>query len=175
MIRPNKKIKSCRLTIIKAQENIKKTLTICSIRKFISPFLNVQTTNNLSNLFPGQDQAEYYLLGPRIILITALYSTFLQTINPLFPPLESWPHKNNFADSWWTRLITFLLYPLQEDFLNYTRVSVKLNCSSKYFIQNNSEVNSNPYSSVLQESPAKYGLLRFKFPKVTYRDTELSN
>ena len=54
-------------------------------------------------------------------------------------------------------------------------MSVKLNYSSKYFIQNNSEVNSNPYFLVLQESPAKYGLLPFKFPKVTYRDTELSN
>ena len=54
-------------------------------------------------------------------------------------------------------------------------MSVKLNYSSKYFIQNNSECNSNPYFLVLQESPAKYGLLPFKFPKVTYRDTELSN
>ena len=54
-------------------------------------------------------------------------------------------------------------------------MSVKLNYSSKYFIENNSEVNSNPYSLVLQEIPAKYGLLRFKFPKITYRDTELRN
>ena len=113
------------LTIIKAQENIKKPLKICSIRKFISPFLNVQNTNNLSNLFPGQTQAEYYRLGPRIILIMALYSISLQTINPLFPPLESWPHKSTFTAVplvWWARWITFPLYPLQENFLNYTRV-----------------------------------------------------
>ena len=39
-----------------------------------------QITNNLSNL---QAQAEYYLVGPNIILM-ALYS-----INSLFPPFES--------------------------------------------------------------------------------------
>ena len=64
------------LTIIKAQENI------------------AQNTNNLSNLFHGQAQAEYYLVGSNIILM-ALYS-----INSLFP--------------------TFLLYPLLENVLNYT-------------------------------------------------------
>ena len=53
------------LTIIKAQEKI------------------AQNTNNLSNLFHGQAQAEYYLVGPNIILM-ALYS-----INSLFPPFES--------------------------------------------------------------------------------------
>ena len=53
------------LTITKAQEKI------------------AQNTNNLSNLFHGQAQAEYYLVGPNIILM-ALYS-----INSLFPPFES--------------------------------------------------------------------------------------
>ena len=54
--------KSFTLTLIKAQEKI------------------AQNTSNLSNL---QAQAEYYLVGPNIILI-ALYS-----INSLFPPFES--------------------------------------------------------------------------------------
>ena len=68
--------KSFTLTIVKAQEKI------------------AQNTNNLSNLFHGQAQAEYYLVGSNIILM-ALYS-----INSLFP--------------------TFLLYPLLENVLNYT-------------------------------------------------------
>ena len=34
-----------------------------------------QNANNLSNLFHGQAQEEYYVLGPNIILI-ALYSIF---------------------------------------------------------------------------------------------------
>ena len=57
--------KSFILTIIKAQEK------------------TAQNTNNLLNLFHGQAQAEYYLLGPNIILM-ALYS-----INSLFPHFES--------------------------------------------------------------------------------------
>ena len=63
--------KSFTLTIIKAQEKI------------------AQNTNNLSNLFHGQAQAEYYLVGPNIILM-ALYS-----INSLFPPFESWLHRTS--------------------------------------------------------------------------------
>ena len=70
--------KSFSWTIIKAQEKI------------------AQNTSNLSNL---QAQAEYYLVGPNIILM-ALYS-----INSLFPPFESWlhrtsilPHKQCFSD-----------------------------------------------------------------------------
>ena len=35
-----------------------------------------QNKNNLSNLFHGQAQAEYYLIGSNIILM-ALYSIFL--------------------------------------------------------------------------------------------------
>ena len=73
--------KSITLTIIKAQEKIS------------------QNTNNLSNLFHGQAQAEYYLVGPNIIFM-ALYS-----INSLFPPFESrlqrtsnLPHKQCFSD-----------------------------------------------------------------------------
>ena len=53
------------LTIIKAQGNI------------------AQITNNLSNLFHGQAQAEYYLVGSNIILMA------LDSINSLFPPFES--------------------------------------------------------------------------------------
>ena len=41
-----------------------------------------QNTNNLSNLFRGQAQAEYFLIDPNIIPM-ALYS-----INLLFPPFE---------------------------------------------------------------------------------------
>ena len=41
---------------------------------------------------------------------------------------------------------------------------VKLNYSSKYFIQNN------PHSLFLQESPTKDGLLSFKLPKLTRTD-----
>ena len=47
--------KSFTLTIIKAQEK------------------NAQNTNNLSNLFHVQAEAEYYLVGPNIIMM-ALYS-----------------------------------------------------------------------------------------------------
>ena len=57
--------KSFTLTIIKAQEKI------------------AQNTNNLSNIFHGQAQAEYYLVGSNIILM-ALYS-----INSLSRPFES--------------------------------------------------------------------------------------
>ena len=66
MVCPSYK-KGFTLTTIKAQEEI------------------AQNTNNLSNLFHdhGQAQAEYYLVGPNIILM-ALYS-----INSLFPPFES--------------------------------------------------------------------------------------
>ena len=49
---------------------------------------------------------------------------------------------------------------------------VELNYSSKYFIQKNAEVKNNPHSLFLQESPAKDGLLLFKFPKLTCSDTE---
>ena len=56
--------KSFTLTIIKAQEKI------------------AQNTNNLSNLFHGQAQTEYYLVAPNKILM-ALYS-----IDSLFPPSE---------------------------------------------------------------------------------------
>ena len=44
--------------MIEAQEKIEIKIKISSIRKFISLFLNVQTANNLSNLFHGQTQAE---------------------------------------------------------------------------------------------------------------------
>ena len=38
---------------------------------------NVQSTNNFSNLFHGQAQAEYYMVGLNIANSMALYSTFL--------------------------------------------------------------------------------------------------
>ena len=42
----------------------------------VSTFLNVKNTSNVSNLYHDQVQAEYYLVGPKIILM-ALYSIFL--------------------------------------------------------------------------------------------------
>ena len=50
-------------------------------------------------------------------------------------------------------------------------IKIKL-YSSKYFIQNNPEVKNNLRPLFLQESPAKDGLLLFKFLKLSYRDTE---
>ena len=70
MVCPNHK-KSFTLTIMKAQEKIAKN------------------TKNLSNLFHGQAQAEYYLVGPNRNLM-ALYF-----INSLFPPFESWLHRTS--------------------------------------------------------------------------------
>ena len=58
--------KSFTLTIIKAQEKI------------------AQNTNNLSNLFHGQAQAEYYLVGPDIILMAlAIYILLIHYFLPL--------------------------------------------------------------------------------------------
>ena len=58
----------------KSTRKDKKTFKILSIRKLISPFLNAQNTNNRSNQFHGQTQAEYYLVGPRIILMSIVYT-----------------------------------------------------------------------------------------------------
>ena len=52
---------------------------------------------------------------------------------------------------------------------------LKLNYSSKYFIQNIPEVKNNPHSLFLYESPAKDGLLPFKFFKLSCRNTELNS
>ena len=54
------------------------TLTIINAHEEIA-----QNTNNLSNLFHDHDQtqAEYYLVGPNIILM-ALYS--INSLSPLF-------------------------------------------------------------------------------------------
>ena len=53
----------------------------------ISSFLSVQNTSNLSNLFHGQTQAEYYLVGPKIVLMV-LYSIFSETISSSSLPLS---------------------------------------------------------------------------------------
>ena len=50
-------------------------------------------------------------------------------------------------------------------------IKIKL-YSSKYVIQYNPEVKNNLHSLFLQESPAKDGLLLFKFPKLNCSDTE---
>ena len=50
-------------------------------------------------------------------------------------------------------------------------IKIKL-YSSKYFIQYNPEVKHNVDPLFLQESPAKDGLLLFKYLKLSYRDTE---
>ena len=58
--------KSFALTIIEAQEE------------------TAQNTNNLSNLFHGQAQAEYYLVGPDIILMAlAIYILLIHYFLPL--------------------------------------------------------------------------------------------
>ena len=54
-------------------------------------------------------------------------------------------------------------------------MSVKLNDSSKYFIQKYPEIKNNPQYLVLQEKPTKDGLLTIKFPKLTCWDNELSS
>ena len=53
-------------------------------------------------------------------------------------------------------------------------MSVKLNYSSKYFVQNDPEVKNNAHALVLQESPAKDGLLPFELPKLICINTELN-
>ena len=50
-------------------------------------------------------------------------------------------------------------------------IKIKL-YSSKYFIQFNPEAKNNLHPLFLQESPAKDGLLLFKYLKLSYRDTE---
>ena len=43
---------------------------------------------------------------------------------------------------------------------------------TKYLIQFNLEAKNNPHPLFLQESPAKAGLLRFKYLILSYTDTE---
>ena len=50
-------------------------------------------------------------------------------------------------------------------------IKIKL-YSSKYFIQYNPEVKNNLHPLFLQESPAKDGLLQFKYLILSYTDTE---
>ena len=90
------------LTIIKAQEKI------------------AQNTNNLSNLFHGQAQAEYYLVGRNIILM-ALYSIIHYSVplnHDFTEPVIS--HTSSASLIWWTRWTIFPLYPLLKNVLNYT-------------------------------------------------------
>ena len=63
---------------------------VCPNHKKVFYFTNnkvqekiAQNTNKLSNLFHRHTQADYYLVGPNIILM-ALYC-----ISSLFPPFES--------------------------------------------------------------------------------------
>ena len=53
-------------------------------------------------------------------------------------------------------------------------IKIKL-YSSKYFIQFNPEAKNNLHHLFLQESPAKDGLLQFKYLKLSYRDTEANS
>ena len=53
-------------------------------------------------------------------------------------------------------------------------MSVKLNYSPKYFIQDNPPVKNNPDSLVPQEIPAKDCLLPFELPKLSCRNTKLN-
>ena len=50
-------------------------------------------------------------------------------------------------------------------------IKIKL-YSSKYFIQFSPEVTNNLHPLFLQDSPAEYGFLLFKYLKLSYRDTE---
>ena len=50
-------------------------------------------------------------------------------------------------------------------------IKIKL-YSSKYFIQFNPEAKNNHHPLFLQESPAKDGLILFKYLKLSYKDTE---
>ena len=50
-------------------------------------------------------------------------------------------------------------------------IKIKL-YSSKYFIKFNPEAKNNLHPLFLQESPAKYGLLQFKYLRLSYTDTE---
>ena len=45
--------------------------------------------------------------------------------------------------------------------------------SSEYFIKYNPEIKNNLHPLFLQGSPAKDGLLLFKYLKLSYRDTEV--
>ena len=49
-------------------------------------------------------------------------------------------------------------------------IKIKL-YSSKYFIQFNPDAKNNLHLLFLQESPAKDGLLQFKYLELSYRDT----
>ena len=53
-------------------------------------------------------------------------------------------------------------------------IKIKL-YSSKYFIQFNPEAKNNLHPLFLQESPAKDGLLLFKYLKLSHRDIEANN
>ena len=137
-----------------------------SIRKLISPFLNAQNTNNRSNQFHGQTQAEYYLVGPRIILMSIVY-----TLNHYF--IKQVIFHTNSASGMVNKMNPIptlssagkcpkLYQPMSENYLN---------CSSSYFIRNNPEVKNNTYCLVIRKYLAKDGLLPFKFPKLTCRNT----
>ena len=99
MVSPNHKNKIFYFNNNKDTRKGKEAFKISLIRKFILPFLNVQNIqnrSNVSNLFHGQSRAKY-LIGPKIMLM-ALYSILLQTINSLLLPLEPSLHRtSNFA------------------------------------------------------------------------------
>ena len=67
----------------------------------------------------------------------------------------------------------FPLYLLLKNVLNYTSLAmlgIKIKIySSKYFIQFNPEAKNNLHPLFLQETPAKDGLLLFKYLKLIYR------
>ena len=89
MICPKHKIRSFTLTIIKAQEKIKK---LSVIRKLVLPFLNVQNTFQI--YFMARLRQNIMIPTSKIIIM-ALHSMSLQTINSLFPPLKSWLYRTS--------------------------------------------------------------------------------
>ena len=113
-------------------------------------------------------------LGPNIILM-ALYSIFFLPLNydfaePVFSHTSSASGMVNKMNHIPTLPSTVKCPELHQPMLG---IKSKL-YSSKHFIQNNPEVKNNLYHLFLQESPAKDGLLPFKFLKtlnLSYRDT----
>ena len=80
---------------IKVQEKIKELLKNFRQENSFHPskMFKIQTSFQIY-LLHGQSQAKYYLICPKIYIMT-LYSIFLQTIKSLFPPLESRLHRTS--------------------------------------------------------------------------------
>ena len=136
---------------------IKKSFTLTTIKAQVKI---AQNTNNLSNLFHGQSQTEYYMVDSNITLM-ALYS-----INSLSFPFESWlhrtsilPHKKCFRYGKQDESHSHFIIYWKMSWITPAYIGIKIKLySSKCFIQYNPEVKNNLDSFSLQESPTKNGL-----------------